>query len=65
MGCAAQCRVERKILGYRNAHLSPERVSAPDLSAVDAPGRVTDTELLTRLRTQQEDFVEFVRELEE
>ena len=52
------------IFGYRNAYLFPERVFMPRINqSLDAQGRITDAELLARLRTQQEGFVEFVRKL--
>ena len=52
------------IFGYRNAYLFPERVFMPRINqSLDAQGRITDAELLARLRAQQEGFVQFVRKL--
>ena len=52
------------IFGYRNAYLFPERVFMPRINqSLDAQGRITDAELLARLRAQQQGFVEFVRKL--
>ena len=52
------------IFGYRNAHIFPERVFLPRIgSLLDANGRFKDPELVERLRTQQQGFVEFVQKL--
>jgi NAD(P)H-dependent FMN reductase len=49
------------IFGYRNAYIYPERVFLPGINnLVDANGRLTDSELLGRLRKQAEGFVDFV-----
>ncbi len=52
------------IFGYRNALLYPERVFLPgvgDLLGDD--GRLTDPEILKRLRAQAEGFIDFVERL--
>jgi NAD(P)H-dependent FMN reductase len=52
------------IFGYRNAHLFPERVFISGVGRVlDAQGRITDVELLNRLRAQAEGFTGFVETL--
>ncbi len=52
------------IFGYRNAYLFPERVFLPKVfELLDVSGRIKDAELVERLRTQQQGFVEFVRKL--
>ncbi len=49
------------IFGYRNAYIYPERVFLPQVNnLLGANGRLKDAELLKRLRTQAEGFVEFV-----
>jgi chromate reductase, NAD(P)H dehydrogenase (quinone) len=49
------------IFAYRNAYIFPERVFLPGIhDLLDAAGRLKDPELLQRLRTQTERFVEFV-----
>jgi hypothetical protein len=49
------------IFSYRNAYLFPERVFIPGIgNLLDTNGRVTDTELLGRLRRQAAGFLEFV-----
>jgi NAD(P)H-dependent FMN reductase len=49
------------IFGYRYAYLYPERVFLPKINEVlNADGRLTDPEILDRLRTQAEGFIEFV-----
>jgi chromate reductase, NAD(P)H dehydrogenase (quinone) len=49
------------IFGYRNAHIYPDRVFLPQINnLLDTNGRLKDAELLNRLRTQAEGFVEFV-----
>ena len=53
------------IFGYRNAYLFPERVFLPGIGGLlDASGRLTDADLLDRLRTQAKGFVEFVERLQ-
>ena len=52
------------IFGYRNAFVFPERVFLPRINQLlDAQGRITDAEVVARLRAQQEGFVAFVRKL--
>lgn len=49
------------IFGYRNAYLYPERVFLPQVNnLLDANGRLKDTELLKRLKSQADGFVGFV-----
>jgi chromate reductase, NAD(P)H dehydrogenase (quinone) len=52
------------IFGYRNAYIYPERVFMPHINdLLDANGRITDAEIVERLRAQQKGFIEFVRKL--
>ena len=52
------------IFGYRNAYIFPERVFLPGISdLLNESGRLKDPDLLKRLRTQAEGFVEFVEKL--
>jgi NAD(P)H-dependent FMN reductase len=52
------------IFGYRNAYLFPERVFLPRINELlDDAGRLKDPELLQRLRSQAEGFVDFVERL--
>jgi chromate reductase, NAD(P)H dehydrogenase (quinone) len=52
------------IFGYRNAFLYPERVFLPGIGKLlDASGRLTDPELLERLKNQAEGFVGFTERL--
>jgi NAD(P)H-dependent FMN reductase len=54
------------IFGYRNAYIFPERVFLPQInSLLDEAGRLTDPELVKRLRSQAEGFVDFVEHLKE
>jgi len=49
------------IFGYRNAYIYPERVFMPGVGRLlDANGRLTDADLLKRLRAQAEGFAGFV-----
>lgn len=49
------------IFSYRNAYLFPERVFIPGIgNLLDTNGRMTDAELLGRLRRQAAGFLEFV-----
>src|SRR5262245_60443351 len=49
------------IFGYRNAFIYPERVFLPGINdLLDANGRLTDGELLERLKGQVTGFIEFV-----
>ena len=53
------------IFGYRNAFLYPERVFLPGIGRLlDASGRLTDPELLERLKNQAEGFVNFTEKLQ-
>ena len=53
------------IFGYRNAYVFPERVFLPRINdLLDDTGRLTDPELLQRLQTQAEGFVDFVERLQ-
>lgn len=52
------------ILGYRNAYVYPVRVFLPGIDELlDEHGRLKDSELVQRLRTQAQGFVEFVKHL--
>ena len=52
------------IFGYRNAYIYPERVFMPRVNdLLDESGKLKDTELIDRLRAQQQGFIEFVRKL--
>jgi NAD(P)H-dependent FMN reductase len=52
------------IFGYRNALLFPERVFLPGVGdLLDESGRLTDSGILKRLRTQAEGFIDFVERL--
>jgi chromate reductase, NAD(P)H dehydrogenase (quinone) len=54
----------QQIFGYRNAFLFPERVFLPGIhQLLDEAGRLTDAELVTRLRDQAKHFIEFVEKL--
>ena len=53
------------IFGYRNAYLYPERVFMPGIGRLlDANGRLTDADLLKRLRAQAEGFTSFVEKIQ-
>jgi chromate reductase, NAD(P)H dehydrogenase (quinone) len=53
------------IFGYRNAYVYPERVFLPRINELlDEAGRLKDAELLQRLRSQAEGFVDFVERLQ-
>ena len=53
------------IFGYRNAFLFPERVFLPRINELlDDSGRLQDPELVQRLRSQVEGFVDFVERLQ-
>jgi chromate reductase, NAD(P)H dehydrogenase (quinone) len=52
------------IFGYRNAFLFPERVFLPQINnLLDDAGLLKDPELLQRLKSQAEGFVDFVERL--
>lgn len=49
------------IFGYRNAYIYPERVFLTQInSQLDANGRINDPEIVGRLKSQAEGFIEFV-----
>jgi NAD(P)H-dependent FMN reductase len=49
------------IFGYRNAYLYPERIFLPGINdLLDDQGKLKDADLVSRLRTQAEGFVQFV-----
>jgi chromate reductase, NAD(P)H dehydrogenase (quinone) len=53
------------IFGYRNAFIYPERVFLPQIHALlDEHGRLSNAELLKRLRAQVEGFVDFVSQVQ-
>jgi NAD(P)H-dependent FMN reductase len=53
------------IFGYRNAYLFPERVFLPGIGKLlDANGRLSDPDLLERLQSQAEGFVNFTEKLQ-
>lgn len=53
------------IFGYRNAFLFPERVFLPRITELlDDADRLKDPELLQRLKSQAEGFVDFVERLQ-
>jgi len=53
------------IFGYRNAYVYPERVFLPGIGALlDDNGRLKDEELLKRLKSQAEGFIDFVERLQ-
>ena len=53
------------IFGYRNAFIYPERVFLPQINnLLNEAGRLTDPELLGRLKAQAEGFVDFVERLQ-
>jgi len=52
------------IFGYRNAFIYPDRVFLPTVNdRLDDGGRLNDEELLERLKTQANGFVDFVEKL--
>jgi chromate reductase, NAD(P)H dehydrogenase (quinone) len=53
------------IFGYRNAYHYPERVFLPGIGKLlDANGRLSDPDLLERLQSQAEGFVNFTEKLQ-
>jgi len=53
------------IFGYRNAYLYPERVFLPGIGKLlDANGRLTDPDLVERLKNQADGFVTFTERLQ-
>ncbi len=54
----------QSIFGYRNAHLYPERVFLPKINdLLNAEGRLTDPEIIERLKSQARGFIEFVERI--
>jgi chromate reductase, NAD(P)H dehydrogenase (quinone) len=54
----------QQIFGYRNAYLFPERVFLPGINELlDAQGKITDQDLVARLRQQATGFIQFVEKL--
>jgi NAD(P)H-dependent FMN reductase len=54
------------IFGYRNGHLFPERVFLPQINQLlNKDGRLTDAEILARLKAQAEGFIGFVERLKQ
>jgi chromate reductase, NAD(P)H dehydrogenase (quinone) len=54
----------QQIFGYRNAFLFPERVFLPSVNdLLDDQGRLTDPDLVDRLKKQAAGFVDFVQRL--
>ncbi len=54
----------QQIFGYRNAYIYPERVFISQIgSLIDANGRLTKPEILERLKSQAEGFINFVEHL--
>lgn len=52
------------IFGYRNAYIYPERVFMPQINnLLNDSGRLTDPELLGRLKSQAEGFIDFVERI--
>ena len=52
------------IFGYRNAFLYPERVFMPGINdLLDEKGQITDADILKRLTSQAQGFIEFVEKL--
>src|SRR6266496_417919 len=52
------------IFGYRNAFLYPDRVFLPSVNdLLDEHGRLKDAELLDRLKTQANGFIDFIEKL--
>jgi chromate reductase len=52
----------QQIFGYRNAFIYPERVFLPGINGLmDAGDRLTNDELLARLKSQAEGFIDFVQ----
>ncbi|MDB6065604.1 MAG: NADPH-dependent reductase [Pedosphaera sp.] len=55
----------QQIFGYRNAYIYPERVFIPQVNGLlNEQGRLTNPELLGRLKSQAEGFVDFVERLQ-
>jgi NAD(P)H-dependent FMN reductase len=53
------------IFGYRNAYIYPERVFIPQVTTMlDANGRLNKQDIVDRLKSQAEGFVDFVERLQ-
>jgi chromate reductase len=56
----------QNVFGYRNAYIYPERVFISQVgNLLDADGRLTSQDLLDRLKSQAEGFVDFAKRLQE
>lgn len=56
----------QQIFGYRNAYIYPERVFMPRINELlGEDGRLIDSDLLKRLKSQAEGFVGFVERVKE
>lgn len=54
----------QQIFGYRNAYNYPERVFLPNISGLlGDSGRLTDGEIIERLKKQARGFVEFIEKI--
>jgi NAD(P)H-dependent FMN reductase len=54
----------QQVFGYRNAHIYPERVFLPQVQELlGGIGRITNTEVMGRLRSQASGFVDFIERL--
>ena len=54
------------IFGYRNGYLFPERVFLPQINQLlNKDGRLTDLEILDRLKAQAEGFIGFVERVKQ
>ncbi len=54
------------IFGYRNGYLFPERVFLPQINQLlNKDGRLTDPEILERLKAQAEGFIGFVERVKQ
>ncbi|HEX3799970.1 MAG TPA: NAD(P)H-dependent oxidoreductase [Verrucomicrobiae bacterium] len=52
----------QQIFGYRNAYIFPERVFLPLVgNSLDGEGKLSNAEIVGRLKTQAEGFIEFVK----
>ncbi len=56
----------QQIFGYRNGFIYPERVFLPHVDRLlDSEGRLTDSDLLDRLRKQAVGYVDFVEKIKD
>src|SRR3954469_3440170 len=54
----------QSVFGYRNAYIYPERVFLPGIGdLLDESGRLKDADLIERIKTQAEGFLDFVERL--